>query len=149
MTNNDISFHENNVEPWKITLLDTGEETGKLTFSGASVGSSGLKAFSNQVPNAAEAVYGSMDSSNDNGVVGAGSTTGSWGYDISFGDIQMSPRWLFLGLFGWWFFDNEEPSEPQEPPPVVVESPPQHYDTYDDGSSVGSGSGSYSFGSLI
>lgn len=27
MTNNDISFHENNVEPWKITLLDTGEET--------------------------------------------------------------------------------------------------------------------------
>ena len=76
-------------DDYKLTL-DTGEETGKLTFSGASVGSSGLKAFSNQVPNAAEAVYGSMDSSNDNGVVGAGSTTGSWGYDVTMGSIGIS-----------------------------------------------------------
>ena len=85
-------------DDYKLTL-DTGD-IGKLTFSGASVGSSGLKAYANNVPNANEAVYGSMDKSNDNGVVGTGSTTGSWGYDYTSGDITVSAYYAPEGADG-------------------------------------------------
>ena len=85
-------------DDYKLTM--DMQDAGKITFSGASVGSSGLKAYSDKVPNANEAVYGSMDSSNDNGIVGGGSTSGSWGYDGTFGGIGISAYYAPEGKDG-------------------------------------------------
>ena len=68
--------------------IDTGEG-GAITFSGASKGVGGLNNYADVVPTAWEEVYDVTDG-HDNGVVGNISSTSSFAYNGTFGNITLS-----------------------------------------------------------
>ena len=71
--------------------IDTGD-MGAVTFSGASVGAGGLNNYGNVVPTAYEEVYDATDG-NDYGITGNMSSTGSFSYNGTFGNLTVSAMW--------------------------------------------------------
>ena len=71
--------------------IDTGD-MGAVTFSGASVGAGGLNNYADVVPTAYEEVYDVTDG-NDYGVVGNISSTSSFSYNGTFGNLTVSAMW--------------------------------------------------------
>ena len=71
--------------------IDTGD-MGALTFSGASVGAGGLNNYGNVVPTAYEEVYDATDG-NDYGITGNMSSTSSFSYNGTFGNLTVSAMW--------------------------------------------------------
>ena len=71
--------------------IDSGD-MGAVTFSGASVGAGGLNNYADVVPTAYEEVYDITDG-NDYGVVGNMSSTSSFSYNGTFGNLTVSAMW--------------------------------------------------------
>jgi outer membrane protein OmpU len=75
-------------DDYKLTL-DMGD-SGKVTYSGASVTGDGIHSVNNIVPAADTAVYSMTDSATAYGVARGADATGNLGYNISIGDIKLS-----------------------------------------------------------
>ena len=77
-----------NFDDYKLTL-DMGD-SGKLTFSGASVAGDGIHMVNDIVPAADTAVYSMTDTATAYGVADGASAAGNIGYNITMGDIKAS-----------------------------------------------------------
>jgi outer membrane protein OmpU len=77
-----------NFDDYKLTL-DMGD-SGKLTFSGASVSGDGIHSVNNIVPAADTAVYSMTDSATAYGVADGASATANIGYNITIADLKIS-----------------------------------------------------------
>ena len=75
-------------DDYKLTL-DMGD-SGKLTFSGASVSGDGIHMVNDIVPAADTAVYSMTDSAVAYGVADGADQTGNLGYNITVGDLKVS-----------------------------------------------------------
>ncbi len=75
-------------DDYKLTL-DMGD-SGKVTYSGASVTGDGIHSVNNIVPAADTAVYSMTDSATAYGVARGADATGNLGYNISIGDVKLS-----------------------------------------------------------
>jgi len=69
--------------------LDMGD-SGKVTYSGASVGGDGINSVSNIVPAADTAVYSMTDTATAYGVADGSSKAGNIGYNITVGGMKVS-----------------------------------------------------------
>ena len=77
-----------NFDDYKLTL-DMGD-SGKLTFSGASVSGDGIHMVNDIVPAADTAVYSMTDSATAYGVADGADQASNLGYNISVGDLKAS-----------------------------------------------------------
>ena len=77
-----------NFDDYKLTL-DMGD-SGKLTFSGASVSGDGIHMVNDIVPAADTAVYSMTDSAVAYGVADGADQTSNLGYNITVGDVKLS-----------------------------------------------------------
>ena len=75
-------------DDYKLTL-DMGD-SGKLTFSGASVSGDGIHMVNDIVPAADTAVYSMTDSAVAYGVADGADQTSNLGYNITVGDVKLS-----------------------------------------------------------
>jgi len=75
-------------DDYKLTL-DMGD-SGKLTYSGASVTGDGIHMVNNIVPAADTAVYSMTDTATAYGVASGADATGNIGYNITVGDVKGS-----------------------------------------------------------
>jgi len=77
-----------NYDDYKLTL-DMGD-SGKLTYSGASVTGDGIHSVNNIVPHADTPVYSMTDTATAYGVARGADATGNLGYNITVGGVKVS-----------------------------------------------------------